>query len=116
MASLFGMGVLFIAETVAGVPGVPLLAAASVVFLCLTLAASWLMESHFLAPAAVLPAAFVLLVGAGEQFKPEIWTQEFFYAAAIYAVFLAYPLVLCRRAGTLFEPSLAPVMASAPIF
>ena len=41
VASLFGVGVIVVAETVPGVPGIVLLATASVIFLSLMLAVDW---------------------------------------------------------------------------
>src|SRR5437867_2563235 len=80
------------------------------------LAVDWLAEWHFLAPVAVLPAALVVYVWSAPHFKPEEWTQEFLFAAAIYALFLAYPLVMGARAKNLLEPYLGAVLASAPFF
>ena len=116
LASLLGMGVVVAAETMPGMPGVALLAGASVILIVAILAIDWLTDFHFLAPAVVVPAAFVVLVWSFEHFKPEIWQQQFFFATAIYAVFLVYPLAMGARARTRLEPYLAAVMASGAFF
>src|SRR5262249_34279032 len=76
----------------------------------------WLAEWHFLAPAAVLSSAFALLVWSNQHFKSENWMEEFFFAFSVYSIFLAYPVLMGRRARTLLEPYLAAVVASATFF
>jgi Predicted membrane protein (DUF2339) len=115
-ASVLGFVVVLVAEILPGAPNLTLVAGASVVLLCLLLAIDWHMEWRFIAPAAVLPAAVVLF--AWQLLPPdrEQWTEDIVFAAVIYAVFLAYPLVLNRRAVNLLQPYLAAVLASVPFF
>jgi hypothetical protein len=116
LASAGGMCVVLSAEVLRGVPGVPLLALASVVLVCFLLAIDWFSSFHFLAPAAVIEAALVVFIWSSALFKPESWQEQFFYAGAIYLVFLLYPLVLGARAGKRLTPYLAAVMASGVFF
>src|SRR5437763_14176828 len=44
------------------------------------------------------------------------WRDELLFAGAIFAVFLAYPLVLGARAKRSLHPYLAAVLASVPFF
>ena len=116
VAGFGGLGVVLGAEILPGSPGVLLLAAASVIFISVILAVDWFTERHWLAPVSVLPAALVTFVWWINRFSPERWGEGFFFAALIYAVFIAYPLLMGDRAGALLEPYLATVMASVPFF
>jgi hypothetical protein len=116
VASQLGIAVVVTAAIVSGVPAVVLLAAATVIFVSLTLAVDWQTDWHFLAPAAVLSSAFVLLVWSNQHFKSENWMEEFFFAASVYSIFMAYPVLMSSRARTLLEPYLAAVMGSVTFF
>ena len=111
-----GIAVVVAATIVSGVPGVALLAAATVIFSSLTLAVDWLTDFHFLAPVSVLSSAFALWMWSNAHFKSENWMEEFLFAASIYSIFLAYPVLMGSRARTLLQPYLAAVIASATFF
>jgi uncharacterized membrane protein len=93
-----------------------LLSVASVVLLVFLLGIDWTINQDFIAPAAVLPAAIVLLVWQSEHSERAYWWHELTFAAAIYVVFLLYPVLLDRRAVTRTPPYLAAVLASVPFF
>jgi uncharacterized membrane protein len=110
------MGVVIMAETLPGIPGVALLTSSSVLLVSLVLAIAYLTDLHFLLPVAVLPTALALLVWYEERFKPELWWELFLFAAALYLIFLAYPMIIGRRARKSLEPYLAAVLASGTFF
>lgn len=116
VGSFAGMIVVAIAAALPGAPNVVLVAGASVIFVSLVLAVAWFSFWHFLAPISVPAGAAVLFVWSSESFKPENSRHEFFFAAAIYALFLIYPLLMGYRALSLIEPYLAAVMAGVPFF
>lgn len=109
---------LFLGDVVAIVAGraphTPLfgtLLAAHVAILVAVLVVAWITELHDLAPLAVplfaLATAFARLNG---------FAQELLFPAALYAPFIAYPLLLGRRAHTTLQPYLGAVLASIPFF
>ncbi len=116
IASVGGMGVVLAAEIVPGMPGIALLTGALVLLIAFILAIDWQTDLHFLAPVAVVAAACVLFVWSFEHFNRTVWQQQFLFAASVYAVFLAYPILLGARARNLLEPYLATVMASGAFF
>jgi uncharacterized membrane protein len=116
IAAFSGLAVTVTAIVSPGVPDVWLVAGASTAFIVLILATEWRTHWHNLAPLSVVASAFVLFVWSVERFKPESWSQEFLFAAALYAVFLLFPLLMGFRAVSLLEPYLAAVMASVPFF
>jgi uncharacterized membrane protein len=114
-AALFGMAVAALAAR-PGSPGVSLIAAAVAVFTGNLLAVDWRTGWRRLAPFAVIPAALVVAIWSHFNFTAERWSDEFLFAAAVYALFLVYPLLLGSRGRRRFEPYLAAVMAGAPFF
>jgi uncharacterized membrane protein len=114
-AAFLGFVAIVAAESVSGVPQVALLVAASVFLIALALSVDWLTEWHSLAPLAVIAGGLVVLVWS-QYLQPEHWQRMFWFAAAVYAVFLLYPVAIGSRARTLLEPYLAAVMASAFFF
>jgi len=82
----------------------------------LVLAIAYLGDRHFLAPVAVLPAALALLFWYWESFNSEHWWELFLFAAPLYVIFLAYPMIIGTRARRLLEPYLAAVLASGTFF
>ncbi|HXH39959.1 MAG TPA: DUF2339 domain-containing protein, partial [Thermoanaerobaculia bacterium] len=75
------------------------------------LAVTWLIEEH-----DVTVAAVVLLALATALSRPATPAQQFGFAGAIYALFIAYPLLLGRRAKGYIQPYLAAVLAGIPFF
>jgi uncharacterized membrane protein len=72
-------------------------------------------------PLPNVPASAELLVRARAAMPPSPgvggwWLALLGFASGIYAVFLAYPVLLGRRARTSVEPHLAVVLASAAFF
>jgi uncharacterized membrane protein len=99
-----------------GPPSWPLLAAGQVVVLAALFLVAAALEWHLLAALAVAPAFAVVYLWSNARFRPEAWTQELFFAAIVFAVFLVYPLALGRRARAFRQPYLAAALASAPFF
>jgi uncharacterized membrane protein len=116
LAAGLGMVVAFFGSILPGSPNLTLLIPAYVVLLCFVLVVDWIAEWHFLAPLAVLLTAGGSFVWFTEHFKPENWSDGLLFVSAIYAVFLIYPLLLGKRAGSLLEPYLAAVLAGGPFF
>ena len=71
---------------------------------------------HLLAVVATAPVALMLAVWQATHSAPAFWLPLLLMAGAIYTVFLAYPLLLGRRAGAAVEPYVAAVLASAIFF
>jgi uncharacterized membrane protein len=82
------------------------------VLLALTWRSGW---SH-VAPAAIVPAAIAVGEWAILHRQPEQWLQLFMLGAGIYAVFVAYPFVLGRRASRSRDPHIAAILASGLFF
>ncbi|HEY7215977.1 MAG TPA: DUF2339 domain-containing protein [Thermoanaerobaculia bacterium] len=118
VASLFLGQVAAIAATL--VPGAPPLAfivAAHVAFLAALLGLSAFAARPWLAPISVV---FTTAAVAGwriahlEASAP--WWHELAFAAALYLLYLAFPLLLGQRARHLRQPYLAAVLASLSFF
>ncbi len=113
----------FLAQVVAilaaeesGAPSVWLLMMSHVVLLVVLLRISWLRSWHFLSVLAVLMAALAQFLWQAGHTGRAFWSECLLLASPIYILFLAYPLILGRRAGRLLEPYLAAVLASAAFF
>ncbi len=113
---LSGIVVLMACVTLSATPGVAWLSITMAALLGLTLAIGWFTDWRKVAPLSVLLAALVQLTWSAAQFTPELWRNEFAFAAAIYAVYLIYPVVLGSRVTTQLSPYLAAVLASAVFF
>lgn len=74
-------------------------------------AVAWLAEQHIAVTVAAVTATIAM--AAAQTNTP--W-RELGFAAAIYALFLAYPLLLGRRAKQSIHPYLGPILASAAFF
>jgi len=75
------------------------------------LTVAWVMEQHDLAIVAVaLLALGTALSGAHTP------AQRLIFAGAVYAIFIAYPLLLGTRAKRFLQPYLAAVLAGVPFF
>jgi len=108
--------VTIVASAQAGSPGLGFLIAAHLAFLLALLSLAWIFGWHVLAVLAVAPTAIGVLVWRGLHPDPVLWKQELLFAGLLYLVFLAYPLLLGRRAGDSREPYLAAVLASVTFF
>jgi len=109
---------LFTAHIVAMIAGsaplnplfVPLLATHAIIAVTV-LALAWFTEHHDFVVIEVALAALAMGVA-----RLETPSHEFTFAAILYAMFIAYPLLLGARAKRRFEPYLAAVLASVPFF
>lgn len=116
--AMAAIAALFLGDVVAIIAGVSaahslfgtLLVAHIVIFGTL-LAVAWLIEGHDIAVAAVPLAAIATFMARATGLSHELT-----FAGAIYALFVAYPLLLGRRAKSALQPYLAAVLASVPFF
>ncbi|MGZ6988443.1 MAG: DUF2339 domain-containing protein, partial [Thermoanaerobaculia bacterium] len=100
-----------------GAPPLRVLVAAHILFLVALLGLAAGSGAQGFAVLAVLPAAVAAY--AWEFARPgasSLWKEELLLGGAFWLLFLAYPLVLGRRAGRAREPYLAAVAASAVFF
>jgi uncharacterized membrane protein len=115
-ASFLGLLVLSVALQLQDSPGVAFAAAVCVVLLCFVLLVDRIAEWRWLAPVSSISAAFVLFIWSSRSFASGSWSHEFLFAAAIYALYLGYPLVLGSTLKKSIEPHLAAVLASVTFF
>jgi hypothetical protein len=97
-------------------PGWIWLLADNVALLAVLLGLAAMIPWHALAVWAVLPTAAQTTLWLWAHLTPTTWTQGLTFSAALYALFLAYPVLLGARAGRAREPYLAAVLASVPFF
>jgi hypothetical protein len=105
-----------IASTQPGVPRVEFLLAAHMAFVVALLGLAWFYQDHRYAVFAVFPSALAVFAWRLQHAGPGFWQQELLFAAPIYLAFVAYPLLLGRRAGRTVGPYLAAVLAGVPFF
>ena len=79
-------------------------------------ASRWATSWHVLAVVAVVPASFAPWAWEFGRSGASLWKEELLFGGALYALFVAYPLLLGRRAGTAREPYMAAVLASVSFF
>jgi len=85
--------------------------------LALVLALAWMYRWRWVAPAAVLPAWIATSTWQSVQHpEPAAWASLLILASALYAVFVAYPFVLGRRARDSRDPFLTAIGGSAFFF
>ncbi len=108
--------VVILAAGESGAPDVWLLTTSHVALLIVLLVISWLQRWHFLSVLAVLSAALAQFLWQAGHTGRAFWSECLLLASPIYILFLAYPLILGRRARRLLEPYLAAVLASAAFF
>lgn len=112
IVSLFaGDLVVIIAGSVSSTPLFVSLLASHLVIGIAMLSVAWLTEGHDIALAAM---AFFAL--AEVMFRPETPAQHLGFAGAIYALSIAYPLLLGARAKRFVQPYLAAILAGIPFF
>ncbi|HVG23452.1 MAG TPA: DUF2339 domain-containing protein, partial [Thermoanaerobaculia bacterium] len=110
-ALLLGHVVAIVAGSNAETPLFATLLAAHAALAIGSLVLAAVMEMHLL---AVLSVAFTAV---GTLFsRTETPGEQFTFAALLYALYIAYPLVLGTRARKALEPYLAAVLASVPFF
>lgn len=117
IALLFGQGVLFEGASAQHAPSLAWLIPLQIAFLAALLALDSRREWRWPGPVSV-PLTAVTVIGwvLGKGQAAAAWTEELDFAAAIYVVYLAWPLVLGERARRLREPFLTAVLASIPFF
>jgi hypothetical protein len=99
-----------------GAPPFPFVVAAHVANVAGILWLTWRYRWRFIAVAAVLPAWLAVAQSQVNQAEAAGWQQTLVLVAALYAVFVAYPLLLGRRASAERDPYLAAVFASVMFF
>ncbi len=110
---LLGQLLLIVGSLCQGTPGVATLVAFHLLFVVCLLALATLRKWHVLDVAAcALASAATWLYGG----PPIGWRETLLLATPIYLAFMAYPLVLGRRAERGLYPHLAAVIASASFF
>jgi uncharacterized membrane protein len=72
---------------------------------------AWITEQHKVLPVVVMIAALATIAADIAN-----WSDRLLFAAVFYALFLAYPLLLGKRAKQSLAPYLAAVLASAAFF
>ncbi len=99
-----------------GSPGIAIMTLAHVANTALILALAWRHHWPYVAPAAVAPAFFASMAWHRVHPEPGAWRQVMLLAGSLYAVFIAYPFVLHRRAREYRDPHLTAVAASVFLF
>lgn len=111
VALLLGQVVATIAGAASSAPLFGSLLLAHLILLAWLLLLAWEMEWHHLATIAAATTAFGTALARTST--PE---RQIGFAAAIYALFIAYPLLLGSRAKKSLQPYLAAILASIPFF
>ncbi|MFL5615925.1 MAG: DUF2339 domain-containing protein [Gemmatimonadaceae bacterium] len=120
-ATAASLGAQFIAMAAAGhtaAPSLALLLLAQLGFVAATLgfASRDLPRLEMMTVLAVLPAAGAGFVWMAPHNDASLWSAQLALTVPLYLVFIAYPLVLGRRAGAARAPYLATVLASVLFF
>jgi uncharacterized membrane protein len=84
---------------------------AHVVMIVALFIVAWIDERHIVVPFAAITAAFA--TGLADISG---WSDQLLFASVIYALFLAWPLLLGRRAKQFISPYLGAVLASCSFF
>ena len=116
LAFLLALVVSVFASGAVGAPSPAFIILAHVVLLGGLLAVAALRRWHVLAVVAVVPYALTVIAWQSAHDDPASWLPLLLIAGSVYAVFLAYPLLLGRRAGRATAPYLGAVLASAVFF
>jgi uncharacterized membrane protein len=114
--SFMGQAIAMVAANQPGSPSMLLLLACHLVLMGALLWLSWHARWHLL---PLLAVATTGLAGFLLQVRPQApwsWQEKLVFSATMYGLFLAYPLVLGRRAGRLLQPYLAAVLAGGVAF
>ena len=120
-AAAAGLGAQVVAAVAAGqsaAPSVGVLVIAQLAFLAATLGFATLDLARLegLTLLAVLPAAMAGFLWMAQRTQTGLWLSQLAFTTPIYLAFVAYPLILGRRAGSARAPHLATVVASALYF
>jgi hypothetical protein len=120
-ATVAGLGAQAIAAFAAERPGVPpfaIVVGAQLVFLAVTLgfATLDLARLEVATLVAVIPASGAGFLWMSSHGAPALWQPQLAFTTPIYLAFVAYPLILGRRAGSARAPYMATVVASVFYF
>ena len=120
-ATVAGLGAQVIAMIAAGetpAPPLALLIGSQLLFIGATLgfATLDLARQEGMTLLAVLPAAGAGFLWMSQHTGAELWTSQLAITTPVYLAFVAYPLLLGRRAGNARAPYVATVLASALYF
>ncbi|HEX4468822.1 MAG TPA: DUF2339 domain-containing protein, partial [Gemmatimonadaceae bacterium] len=120
-ATVAGLGAQFVASIAAGRAAAPpfaIVVGAQLVFLAVTLGFATLDLARLEATTlvAVLPAAAAGYLWMRSHNAPALWQLQLAFTTPIYLAFVAYPLILGRRAGAARAPYGATVVASVLYF
>lgn len=99
-----------------GAPPFPAVVVTHVANLSVLLSLTWVRRWRQVASWAVAAASFALLVQWQDGDLSAGWLRLLVLAFAVYIVFIAYPVVLGRRAQSERDPYMAAVLASAMFF
>jgi uncharacterized membrane protein len=97
-------------------PPFPVLVIAHAANLCVLVALTWRQRWRHIAVAAAATSWLAAANWQAEWLTRESWRQLIVLSLAMYAVFIAYPLLLGRRAQRERDPYVAAVVASAMFF
>src|SRR5262249_9351848 len=95
---------------------VAIVAAMAVVNVALVFACVWSAQWEWVAPAAVVPAWWVQVAWQEHHQRAIDWSSSLALALALYAVFVAYPIALGRRARSSRDPYIAALAGSVLFF
>jgi hypothetical protein len=117
-SSLGAQVIAAVATSQTGAPSLAVLLGAQLAFLVATFAfvTRDLARLEALTVLAVLPAAAAGFIFIDRHETSGLWTSQLAFTTPIYLAFVAYPLILGRRAGNARAPHLATVLASALYF
>jgi hypothetical protein len=115
-AALLAQVVAVVASAQPGTPGLAFLLAAQLLLLASVLALASRPGWSNLALLALLPSMVAGFAWQRQHEQAALWAQHLLFTAPIYLAFVAYPVLLGRRAGAALEPYLAAVIASAAFF
>ena len=99
-----------------GAPPFPLVVAAHALSVGVLLALTWVQKWRYVAVAAVGPAWIAVEQWRSGRDLTTGWSRLLTIGVALYAIFIAYPVILGRRARGERDPYLAAVAASAMLF
>src|SRR3954468_3019564 len=120
-AAVAGFGAQIIGMVAAGempAPALTLLVVSQLLFISATLGFATLDLARLegLTVLAVLPAAGAGFLWMSQHTTAALWTSQLALTTPLYLAFVAYPLILGRRAGNARAPYLATVLASVLYF
>jgi uncharacterized membrane protein len=115
-AAIGGELIAMIATGRTGAPGYGILAATHVVLLVILLGLAVRQGWSRLVYAPLVMTTLAVMQWNGVHADAASWQAQLVFAGAIYACFLAYPIVRGQRAGSDMEPYRVAVLASVPFF